>query len=147
MSTFRSLWIAGAALALCACSALGEPKPTADTAVVKPGLWGAVYRGGYVEIVSIEAIEPSWRLHSAMTIPAGERAALFYIYLCDGGARVCMPGAYVAQAQIRFHAQGGHIYRPRAREQVNGSDRFWVWVEDAASGEVVGGTVPPPGGS
>ncbi|HTT40397.1 MAG TPA: hypothetical protein VMH32_22315 [Burkholderiales bacterium] len=147
MNVFTSFSIAGAALALCACSLLGEPKPSGETAVVKPGFWGAAYRGGYVEIVSIDGVQPSWRLRSALEISAGDRAALFYVYLCNEGPRLCMSGVSIAQAQVSFRAQGGHAYRPRAREQVNGSNRFWVWVEDAASGEVAGGTVPPAAGS
>ncbi|HEX6827595.1 MAG TPA: hypothetical protein VF104_01310 [Burkholderiales bacterium] len=41
-----------------------------------------------------------------------------------------------------FQSQSGHTYRPRAREQVNGSNRFWVWVEEEGSGEAVSERVP-----
>jgi hypothetical protein len=97
-----------------------------------------------VEIVSIGGVEASWRLRSALAIPDGDRSALFYVYLCNEDPKHCIS---VAQAQVAFHAQAGHTYRARAQEQVNGSNRFWVWVEDVATGRVVGGTVPGAPGS
>jgi hypothetical protein len=126
-------------LALSACAQLAEPKPTNQTAVVRSGPWGKVYRGGDVEIASVDGIKPQWRVHSAMQIPEGERSAWFYVYLCTEDPKSCIS---IAQANVAFHAQGGHTYRACAQEQVNGSNRFWVWVEDEGSGQVVGGTPP-----
>jgi hypothetical protein len=134
---------AGATVALLAvlgCAGLGEVQPTDRTAVVKTGQWGKVYRGGYVEIVSANGVEPRWRLRSALEVGAGEQTALFYAYLCSSGMQHCDP---IAEAQVSFRAEARHTYRAHAREQVNGSNRFWVWIEDEATGKVVGGT--PPG--
>lgn len=139
MNLLSSSLAAAAFLTVSACALLGNPKPTDQTAVIKAGHWGKVYRGGYVEIVSVSGVEPAWRLHSAMVIPAGDGSALFSVNLCNGGPMECIPAA---EMQVAFGAQAGHTYRPRAREQVNGSNRFWVWVEDEGTGQVVGGTVP-----
>jgi hypothetical protein len=109
--------------------------------VVKATLWGKVYRGGYVEIASVNGVEPSWRLRSEMELAAGEQTAVFYVYLCNGDMRDCTS---IAQAQISFRAEPRHTYRARAREQINGSNRFWVWIEDQIDGKTVGGTSPPP---
>jgi hypothetical protein len=136
--------VAVAALVLSSCAYLAPLKPTDHTAVVKAGQWGAVYRGGYVEMVSVNGVEPSWRLHSAMEIGAGETRGLFYVYLCNDGTKDCNNS--IAGAEFYFRAEGGHTYRAHAREQVNGSNRFWVWVEDESTGKAVGGT-PPSGGS
>jgi len=126
------------------CTYLEPPKPTDRTAVVKAGQWGEVYRGGYVELVSASGVEPGFRLHSTIEIPAGDQIGLFYVYLCTGSSTQCNNS--IAQAQFAFRAEPGHTYRPRAREQVNGSNQFWIWVVDEANGNVVGGT-PPGGGS
>ncbi len=128
---------AAAFLILSACTLLDNPKPTDQTAVIKDGPWGKVYRGGYVEMVSMSGVQSQWRLHSAVSIPPGERSAWFYIYLCNEGAMLCTSGVSVAQAKVSFKVQGGHTYLPRAQEQVNGSNCFWVWVEDESSGEPV----------
>jgi hypothetical protein len=144
MSALISFLCAGALLVVSGCTILADPKPTDQTALVKAGPWGKVYRGGRVEIVSINGIEPSWRLRSALAIPDGDRSALFYVYLCNDDPKHCIS---VAQATVAFHAQAGHTYRARAQEQVNGSNRFWVWVEDEGTGRVVGGTVPGTPGS
>jgi hypothetical protein len=137
---FRSNAIAIAVLALSACAYTQPLKPTDHTAVVRGGLWGEVYRGGYVEIISISSVEPTFRLRSDMEIPAGEQTGLFNVYLCNGGTTQCHNS--IAQAQFNFRAEAGHTYRPRAREQVNGSNQFWVWLVDEATGNVVGGTPP-----
>jgi hypothetical protein len=137
------LWSTGIAitfLVLSGCSYLESPKPTDRTAVVKAGHWGEVYRGGYVELVSASGVEPGFRLHSAIEIPAGEQIGLFYVYLCTASSTQCNNS--IAQAQFAFRAQASHTYRPRAREQVNGSNQFWVWLVDEATGETVGGTPP-----
>jgi hypothetical protein len=134
MTALSSFSLAGVLLALPACTLLDNPKPTDQTAVVKDGPWGKVYRGGYVEIVSVNDVEPDWRLHSTLTIPPGDRSAWFHVYLCNEGPEHCIS---IAQAQVAFRAQAGHTYRPRAQEHVNGSNRFWVWVEDEGTGEPV----------
>jgi len=129
-----------ALLVLSACAYTQPLKPTDHTAVVRAGQWGEVYRGGYVEIVSISSVEPTFRLRSNMEIPAGEQTGLFDVYLCNGGSTQCHDS--IAQAQFAFRAEAGHTYRPRAREQVNGSNQFWVWLVDEANGKVVGGNPP-----
>ena len=134
MTALASLSRAGSLLLLSACTLLGDPKPTDQTAVVKDGPWGKVYRGGYVEMVSVNDVQPEWRLHSALSIPPGDRSAWFYVYLCNEDPKHCVS---IAQAQLAFRAQAGHTYRPRAQEQVNGSNRFWVWVEDAVTDQAV----------
>jgi hypothetical protein len=134
-----------AVLVLSACAYTQPLKPTDHTAVVRAGQWGEVYRGGYVEIVSVSGVEPGWRLHSDMAIPAGDRMGLFYVYLCPGGSGQCDGNNSIAQAQFAFRAEAGHTYRVRAREQVNGSERFWVWLVDEANGNVVGGAPPGTG--
>jgi hypothetical protein len=132
--------LAFASLVLSSCAYLAPPKATDHTAVVKSGPWGAAYRGGYVEMVSVSGVDPSLRLHSAMTIAPGETKGLVYVYLCNGGAMDCNNS--IAAAEVSFHAEADHTYRVRAREQVNGSDRFRIWVEDDSTGKVVGGTYP-----
>jgi hypothetical protein len=140
---FRCGELAVALLALASCAGQQTAlKPTDRTAVVRATSWGKVYRGGYVEIASVNGEEPSWRLRSEMELPAGEQTAVFYVYLCNGDMRDCTS---IAQAQIRFRAEPRHTYRARAREQINGSNRFWVWVEDEIDGKTVGGTPPSPG--
>jgi len=136
----RSKEIAALILLLSACAYTHPLKPTSHTAVVRAGQWGEVYRGGYVEIVSVSGLEPSLRLRSDMEVPTGEQTGLFNIYLCNDGSTRCHDS--IAQAQFGFRAEAGHTYRLRAREQVNGSNRFWVWLVDEATGDVVGGTPP-----
>ena len=134
MIAVRSLLFVCGLGVLSACSLLAEPKPTDDSAVVKNGHWGGVYRGGYLEVVSVSGVQADWRLHSAVSIPLGERSMWLFVYLCNEDPKHCIS---VAQAQVAFNVQGGHTYRPRAEEQVNGSNRFWVWVEDEATGQPV----------
>ena len=133
-----------ALLMLASCASLEQVplQPTDRSAVVRATPWGKVYRGGYVEIASVNGEQSSWRLRSEMELPAGEQSAVFYVYLCNSGVRDCTS---IAQADIRFRAEPKHTYRARAREQINGSNRFWVWVEDEADGKTVGGAPPSPG--
>ena len=144
----RDLFACGAVvvalLVLASCAGLEQRalEPTDRTAVVKATPWGKVYRGGYAEIASVDGQEPSWRLRSEMELGAGDKTATFYVYLCNGDMRDCTS---IAQAQISFRAEPRHTYRVCAREQVNGSNRFWVWVEDEIDGKTVGGTPPSPG--
>src|SRR3974390_1085364 len=90
-----------ALLTLSACN----PRPTAQSAVMKEGPWGKVYRGGYVEMVSVSGVQSQWRLHSALSIPAGELSAWFYIYLCNADPWNCVS---IAQALVPFRAEAGH---------------------------------------
>jgi len=130
-----AIFVALGFLAACAT----EVQPTDHSAVVRAGPWGKVYRGGYVEVASIQGGEAGWRLRSAVEVPAGDQSGMFYVYLCNGDTAHC---CWIAQAQIRFVVEAGRIYQARAREQVNGSNQFWVWVEDHATGKVVGGIAP-----
>ena len=93
-----------------------------------------------MEIASVRDIKPEWRVHSAMRIAEGDQLALLHVYLCTEDPQHCIS---IAQAQVTFRAQAGHTYRARAQEQVNGSNRFWVWLEDEGTGKVVGGHPPP----
>jgi len=140
---FRGGGVAVVLLVLASCAGLEQRalEPTDRTAVVKAAPWGKVYRGGYVEIASVNGVQPSWRLRSEMEIPAGSQTAIFFVYLCNGDTRHC---SSIAQAQINFRVEAGHTYKARAVEQVNGSNRFWVWIEDEANGKTVGGTPPEP---
>jgi len=113
--------------------------PGPDTAVLRAGSWGGVYRGGSVSIVSVSGASPHWTDTSQMVIPAGERQGEFQILLCENGQMQCRP---LAQASIAFHADAGSSYVVRAQETVNGSDRFSVWVENAQTGAVAGRTDP-----
>jgi hypothetical protein len=146
--TMRDLLRCGAVsvalLVLASCAGLEQTalQPTDRTAVVKATSWGKVYRGGYVEIASVNGVEPGWRVRSAIELAAGEQTVVFYVYLCNGDMQHCTS---IAQAQISFRAQPRHTYRALAREQMNGSNRFWVWVEDEMDGKTVGGTPPLPG--
>ena len=129
--------VVAAGAAACASSL----EPTDHTAVVKAGPWGRVYRGGYVAVASLNGIAPSWRLRSAIEVPAGDQAGVFDVYLCQDDAQQCY---WTARAQFAFRAEAGRTYRTRAREERNGSNRFWVWLEDQATGSVAGGN-PPSG--
>ena len=133
--------VAVALLVLSGCAYLEEPKATGDTSVVKAGRWGEIYRGGYVELVSVSGVEPRWRLRSDIEVRPGDQTGLFSVYLCSDGSMPCNNS--IAGAQVSFRAEAGHTYRAHAREHVNGSNRFWIWVEDEATGKVVGGTTPP----
>ena len=140
MNISSKLHCAGLALALLSVSGCGGTlKPTEHTAVVKAGPWGKIYRGGYVELASVSGTDASWRVRSEMEVTPGILNGVYYIYLCTQGNKHCTS---VAEAQISFKAEAGHAYLVRAREQVNGSNRFWVWIEDEADGRLVGGSSP-----
>ena len=130
--------LAGIVAVLSALSASGcafHRQAGDETAVIKAGPWGKVYRGGYVEVASIRGIEPQWRLHSEVEVSPGNVNALFYVYLCQGDRNHCFS---VAEAPIAFRVDAGRTYRARAREEVNGSNRFTVWVENETTGQTVG---------
>ena len=135
----RSGRLAVAVLALSACSVFEAPKPTEHTAVIKPGRWGEVYRGGAVSAVAVNGVDPGWRLRADLQVAPGDLSARIDVFLCTGGATPC--NNVIAASEVRFRAEAGRVYRPHARERVNGSNRFWIWVEDDATGEAVGGDV------
>lgn len=138
----RSAAAAFALLLISSCAALQPLKPTDRTAVVKAGQWGKIYRGGYVELAAINGGDARWRVRSEMEMTPGILNAVYYVYLCTQGEKHCTS---VAESQISFIAQAGHTYQVRAREQTNGSNRFWVWVVDEADEHVVGGNNPSAG--
>ena len=131
--------LASASFVLSGCAHFRQLEPTDHTAVIKAGPWGKVYRGGYVEIASVNGVDTGWRLRSDLQVGTGNQSALFYVYLCQNDIQHCKS---VAEAQVGFAAQAHRTYQVHAREQVNGGNRFWVWVEDVADGKVVGGTPP-----
>ena len=135
---------ASAAIALsllfgCAAFEHDKSQPREKLALVKAGQWGKAYRGGYVELASVNGVATGWRLRSDMEITPGILSGVYYVYLCAQGDKHCTS---IAETQISFKAEAGRTYQVHAREQVNGTNRFWVWVEDAADGRVVGGKFP-----
>jgi hypothetical protein len=143
MRQARAVAAVAAAAALSACFAFApEPlKPDRENAVVRSAHWGGVYRGGYVGIVAIGGHSPSWKSSREVMVPAGEQVGEFYVYLCSQpDEKNCNS---VASAQIPLRLEAERIYVVRAREKVNGSNQFWIWVEDQASRAVAGGTPPP----
>lgn len=113
--------------------------PGPDTAVLRSGSWGGVYRGGRVSIEKVNGTAPPWTDPRNMVMPPGEKQGEFLVLLCQDEQMHCRP---LARAVVTFHADAARSYVVRARETVNGSDRFSVWVEDAQSGAVAGGTAP-----
>lgn len=105
--------------------------PDDDTAVLKSGAWGKVYRGGYVRILSVNGEAPPLANRSEMALRGSEQAADLQVLLCPEDARHCQP---IAAASLSFRAEPGHTYLVRAREKVNGSNDFMVWVEDERDG-------------
>lgn len=129
------------ALSLSGCALFRSPAiaPTADTAVVRGTAWGKIYRSGFVQIVSLGAVTPGWRSRSDLAIAPGEQVGVFDVYLCTGAKEHCVS---LAEAEVKFRAEVGHLYLARAQEKLHGSNQFWVWIEDAQSRSVVGGTEP-----
>jgi hypothetical protein len=113
--------------------------PGPDTAVLRSGSWGGVYRGGHVGIEKVNGVAPPWTDTRNITMPPGEKQGEFLVLLCQDDQMQCRP---LARAAVAFHAQAGRSYVVRAKETVNGSDRFSIWVEDAQTGAVAGGTTP-----
>jgi hypothetical protein len=72
-----------------------------------------------------------------MLIPPGEKQGDFQVLLCKDSQMQCRP---LARVTVAFRAEVGRSYVVRARETVNGSDRFSVWVEDTQTGAVAGRT-------
>jgi hypothetical protein len=141
-SLSRLSLLAATALTLTGCALFQSARldSTPDTAVVRSAPWGKVYRGGYVQILSVSGYEPSLRNRRDVAVPPGEQRGAFAVNLCpDGAYKRCYP---VTTTEIAFRAEPGRSYLVKAREKVNGSNEFWVWVEDEQSHAVVGGVAP-----
>jgi hypothetical protein len=140
---FRLLSIASAAL-LSGC-ALFQParlEPDAQTSVVRSGPWGKVYRGGYVQVVTVSGVEPSFSNKREVAVPPGEQRGVLWVSLCEGESRKrCYT---VKSAQLDFRTEPGRSSVARAKEKLHGSNEFWVWVEDQDTRAVTGGERPPP---
>jgi hypothetical protein len=114
--------------------------PTPDTSVVRSAPWGKVYRGGYVQVLSVNGYEPSFRNRHDVAAPPGEQHGAFAVNVCpDGTYKRCYA---VTTTQIAFRTEPGRSYLVKAREKLNGNNKFWVWVEDEQSHVVVGGVAP-----
>jgi hypothetical protein len=114
-------------------------QPSDKTAVIASGQWGKVYRGGYVELASVNGQDPHWRLRSDAEVQPGNIALVAYVYLCQQGVSHCTS---IAGMPLTVAAQPGHRYRLHAVEQVSGSNRFWVWATDEKDASLAGGTPP-----
>jgi hypothetical protein len=137
-------------LTLLICLALGgcvlfersQPEASADTTVLRAREWGKVYRGGRVRIVSVDARAPSWRITDDMVLDPGPRTGEFQVLLCATEGLDCQ---LIASTRVSFRVEAGRTYIVRAQERVNGSNRFFVWVEDAQSRALAGGEAPAGG--
>jgi hypothetical protein len=140
---FRLLSIVSAAL-LSGC-VLFQParlEPDAQTSVVRSAPWGKVYRGGYVQVVNVNGIEPSFSNKREVAVPPGEQRGVLWVSLCEGDSyKRCHA---VKTAQLDFRTDPGRSYLARAQEKVHGSNEFWVWVEEQDTRAVVGGERPGP---
>ena len=123
----------------CALFQSAHLAPTAETAVVRSSQWGEIYRGGYVRIDAVSGRSPSWSNSREVGVGVGDQTGSFEVLLCREGEQHCPE---LASAQVRFKTDAGHSYVVRAREKVNGSNQFWVWVEDQKTGVVAGGSAP-----
>jgi hypothetical protein len=138
---FRSLSIASAAL-LSGC-VLFQParlEPDAHTSVVRSAPWGKAYRGGYVQVVNVNRVEPSFSNKREVAVPPGEQRGLLWVSLCEGDShKRCYT---VKTVQLDFSTEAGRSYIARAQEKRHGSNEFWVWVEEQDTRAVVGGERP-----
>jgi hypothetical protein len=115
--------------------------PTADTAVVRSGQWGEFYRGGYVRIESVSGHTPSWRNSQEVSVDGGRQTGTFSVMLCRGSDQSCPE---LASTEVRFNTELGHSYVVHAQEKINGSNQFWIWVQDQQTGTTAGGDPPAP---
>ena len=138
-SRFLSLSLATAVASGCALIHTPTVSPGPDTAVLRAGSWGGVYRGGSVSIVSVNGATPDWTDTRQMLIPPGESRGQFQVLLCENDQLQCRP---LARVGVAFHADAGSSYVLRAQETVNGTDRFSVWVENAQTRAVAGRSDP-----
>lgn len=130
------------ALAGCVLFEHSQPQASVDTAVLRARGWGKVYRGGRVRIVSVDARAPSWRNTDDMLLDPGPRTGEFQVLLCAAEGLDCQP---IASTRVSFRVEAGRTYIVRAQEQVNGSNHFFVWVEDVQSRALAGGETPAGG--
>jgi hypothetical protein len=130
-----SSWVAGCTSAP-PQPAQGPGLNLAQAATVWSGWWGAVYRGGRVTLDSVGTAKRNSQAQREFLIPPGKTIARASISLCTG-ERFCVP---LSDVEVPFEAQARHTYRIRAAEKVHGRKEFWVWIEDVASEQVVGGT-------
>ena len=61
--------------------------------------------------------------------------------LCRGSDQTCPE---LASTEVQFNTELGHSYVVRAQEKINGSNQFWIWVQDQETAAVVGGEAPTP---
>jgi len=115
--------------------------PTAETAVVRSGQWGEFYRGGYVRIESVSGHAPSWRNSQEVAVGGGQQTGIFGVMLCRGSDQSCPE---LASIEVRFNTDPGHSYVVHAQERINGSNQFWIWVQDQQTGAMAGGDSPAP---
>jgi hypothetical protein len=116
-------------------------EPDTQTSVVRSAPWGKVYRGGYVQVVNVSGVEPSFSNKREVAVPPGARRGVLWVSLCEGDS---YKRCYTVQTvQLDFRTEPGRSYLARAREKVHGSNEFWVWVEEQESRAVVGGERPP----
>jgi hypothetical protein len=125
----------------CALFQTAHLEPTADTAVVRSGQWGEFYRGGYVRIESVSGHTPSWRNSQEVAVGGGQQTGKFSVMLCRGSDQNCPE---LSSAELRFTTDLGHSYVVHAQEKINGSNQFWIWVQDQETAAVVGGEAPTP---
>jgi hypothetical protein len=138
--TFLSLSLTAAALSGCALIHTQTISPGPDTAVLRSGNWGGIYRGGHVSIRKVSGVAPPWTDVRNIAIPPGDDQGEFMVLLCpEDDMQQCRP---LANASVAFHADAGRSYVVRARETANGSGKFSVWVEDEQTGAVAGRTDP-----
>jgi hypothetical protein len=50
----------------------------------------------------------------------------------------------LASTEVRFNTELGHSYVVYAKERINGSNQFWIWVQDQQTGAIAGGDSPAP---
>ena len=68
-----------------------ELKATDQTAVVRGADWGKVYRGGYVQIVSVTGKSPAWGSSDQTAVPPGPQTGEFLVLLCQTERMGCQP--------------------------------------------------------
>ena len=81
-SSFLSLSLSAVALAGCALVYTPTLKPGPDTALLRAGSRGGVYRGGSVSIVSVSGATPHWTDTRQMVISPGKRQGEFQVKSC-----------------------------------------------------------------
>ena len=138
----RLLSIASAALLSgCVLFLPARLEPDAQTSVVRSAPWGKVYSGGYVQVVNVSGVEPSFSNKREIAVPPGEQRGVLWVSLCESESyKHCHT---VTTAQLDFRTEPGRSYVARAEEKLHGSNDFWVWVEEQDTHAVVGGERPP----